>query len=845
MVDLVDTIFRDFEIDGVPSSGAHKPNKAKIREWGTDKETRLTEVEADVAAETVARQGADTSLDTRLDAVEAIATAGIVWKASVRVATTANATLASGFENGDTIDGTVLATGNRILIKDQSAGAENGIYIVNASGGPTRATDADTEAELLRAGVFVEVGTANAGTTWVQQVPAPITVNTTALTFAKVNDQGATNAKTSEAIRAVNEMAGNASLTDKGVNNDTITATNITDGATPAYTVSHEAAGLQIALTTTARNILFSTRHALGPLGKTKIKYTATCTFASACYTGLSFGDGVDREEVYITNAGAILCTADNIPSAFVVSSGASFATGAVITMELLLDHEAETLWGEVSIDGGAPYLFSGTGIPIGTISYFQRGNSTVIHVLELEAINDTTIKQIASHSDPDIDALDRNNIAGLMGLLASMERVKPAGFTPTITDQHKFYLNAATYFSSLNLKCPLDPNDPTVSVLWIDAAAGDDANPGSYAEPLETIQLALGRCQTDSRVILYIKGDFGWTTGWRSNAPKSKNLAVIAYDTPSIVSMEDTSLTWALGAAGTYSATFADGISNVWDADDPTSDGDYGRLTVAASQVACEATIRTYFIDGTTLYVHAFDGRSPDSDIKVYKKSASGTTNNINVRYEVLGGEIYLENILCEGGVSPFFNRLSDPAYAQVVRAKNCTFKYGANDNFDINGDTFVLLQNCITAWAAQDGYNYHAIFASAAPHVIEIDCVARWCGTDNAGTNNGSTMHDSGWIVRVNGDYHHNADRNVHDITGSFSWNLGCTARDCQTADSNFCSGLGAESPGTKMWLDGCTSSGSQKDLEASTNSTVYHFNLTTDGDNLAGGTITTYTP
>jgi hypothetical protein len=34
MVDLANTIFRDFETDGVPSSGKHKPRKAKIREWG-------------------------------------------------------------------------------------------------------------------------------------------------------------------------------------------------------------------------------------------------------------------------------------------------------------------------------------------------------------------------------------------------------------------------------------------------------------------------------------------------------------------------------------------------------------------------------------------------------------------------------------------------------------------------------------------------------------------------------------------------------------------------------------------------------------------------------------------
>lgn len=96
------------------------------------------------------------------------ATAGLKWKASVRVATTVAGTLASSFENGDTIDGVVLATGNRILIKNQADQTTNGIYTVNASGAPTRSTDADAAAELESAAVSVQEGTSNANTTWLQ-----------------------------------------------------------------------------------------------------------------------------------------------------------------------------------------------------------------------------------------------------------------------------------------------------------------------------------------------------------------------------------------------------------------------------------------------------------------------------------------------------------------------------------------------------------------------------------------------------------------------------------------------------------------------------------------------------
>jgi hypothetical protein len=110
---------------------------------------------------------------------------GLSWKDQVRVATAVAGTLATDFENGDTVDGVTLATGDRILIKNQAAPAENGIYVVAASGAPTRATDADSEADLLSAAVFVQSGTANADTAWTMNTDAPITVDATGLVWAQ------------------------------------------------------------------------------------------------------------------------------------------------------------------------------------------------------------------------------------------------------------------------------------------------------------------------------------------------------------------------------------------------------------------------------------------------------------------------------------------------------------------------------------------------------------------------------------------------------------------------------------------------------------------------------------
>lgn len=110
---------------------------------------------------------------------------GLAWKDQVKVATAVAGTLATSFENGDTVDGVTLTTGDRILIKNQAAPAENGIYIVAASGAPVRAGDADSEADLLSAAVFVEQGTAGADTAWIMTTNAPITVDTTGLTWTQ------------------------------------------------------------------------------------------------------------------------------------------------------------------------------------------------------------------------------------------------------------------------------------------------------------------------------------------------------------------------------------------------------------------------------------------------------------------------------------------------------------------------------------------------------------------------------------------------------------------------------------------------------------------------------------
>jgi hypothetical protein len=110
---------------------------------------------------------------------------GLDVKASVRAATTGNLSITTDLENGDTVDGVTLATDDRVLVKNQTTGSENGIYVVQASGAAVRATDADGSAEVTPGMfTFVEEGTLNADSGWVMTNNGTVTLGSTALEFA-------------------------------------------------------------------------------------------------------------------------------------------------------------------------------------------------------------------------------------------------------------------------------------------------------------------------------------------------------------------------------------------------------------------------------------------------------------------------------------------------------------------------------------------------------------------------------------------------------------------------------------------------------------------------------------
>lgn len=187
-----------------------------------------------------------TAQDVATKAYVDSAVEGLAWKDSVRVATQANLNLASP---GAAIDGVTMEAGDRVLVRSQSAPAENGLYIWNGAATPmTRAPDANASQELEQAVVTVEEGT-SAGATY-RQTAVNFTLDSGAVAWSLF---GTAAGAASESTAGIAEIATQAE-TDAGSDDARIVtplklathagrkfkhAADVGDGSATQFTITH------------------------------------------------------------------------------------------------------------------------------------------------------------------------------------------------------------------------------------------------------------------------------------------------------------------------------------------------------------------------------------------------------------------------------------------------------------------------------------------------------------------------------------------------------------------------------------------------------------------------------
>lgn len=228
-------------------------------------------------------------------------------KESCRVATTADLTVtatSTTLTNAGTlaalsIDGLALSVNDRVLVKNQTATAQNGIYTVTTAGSIsvawvlTRATDADSWTDLVGAYTAIEQGTANDDTMWMSETARGGTLGTTAITWQLVSNPQ---------LASVGNLATNGLITRTAANTVTarsigVSGTGLTvsnaDGVAGNPTVTSNATNLNTASTIVARDA--SGNFTAGTLTLTSFSYTGNPTSTSTGAFQVPFGTTAQR----------------------------------------------------------------------------------------------------------------------------------------------------------------------------------------------------------------------------------------------------------------------------------------------------------------------------------------------------------------------------------------------------------------------------------------------------------------------------------------------------------------------------------------------------------------------
>lgn len=138
----------------------------------------------------------------------------------VKAATTANVTLAGGAPN--TTDSVSLAANDKILVKNQSAPAQNGVYYVSTlgtglNGTWTRYPAANTSTDVAGAIVIVEQGTTHGGQKWTTGFKGSDTLGTTAMTWSQFSGDVTGPASSTDRAIAIYSGTGGKTLQNSGV----------------------------------------------------------------------------------------------------------------------------------------------------------------------------------------------------------------------------------------------------------------------------------------------------------------------------------------------------------------------------------------------------------------------------------------------------------------------------------------------------------------------------------------------------------------------------------------------------------------------------------------------------
>jgi hypothetical protein len=335
---------------------------------------------------------------------------GLSFKNPAIVATTANITL-SGLQ---TIDGYTTLAGDRVLVKNQTNQANNGIYIASATAW-ARSSDANTWDKLVSAFLFVDYGTVNAGTAWYCTAQPGGTLGVTAISFSPFSVSSSYSAGTGL------QLTGSVF----SIANTTVSAGSYGSGSSvPTYTVN--AQGQLTAASNTSISISGS-QITSGTIGSSYLTgsytgITGVGTLTSGTWNANTIGVGYGGTGATTFTAGYLkasgttpFTTSATIPTTDLSGtiSNAQLANSTIsgvslgnnlfsLTIGTGLSGTSYNGSSAVTINNTAPMIYPTSGIPNSTgsswgTSYSTSGSGTVVPLATGATLNNPTISNYLS----------------------------------------------------------------------------------------------------------------------------------------------------------------------------------------------------------------------------------------------------------------------------------------------------------------------------------------------------------------------------------------------------------------------------------------------------------------
>lgn len=411
--------------------------------------------------------------------------------------------------------------------------------------------------------------------------------------------------------------------------------------------------------------------------------------------------------------------------------------------------------------------------------------------------------------------------------------------------------------------------------VYRVDIEKGNDANSGStWATAVKSvwraIELAMAPAQGLDCKILIKGGIYPVGNGFLNSDANVdlKDRTIVfesVYGRALLGIFSENQWTLEGGQTNTYSCTRDLAVIAVnpsllknEEVDNPSNAG-YTQYTNVTSIAEVEATEGTFWVNGTTCYVHPHGSvAATDKNVRIYEnqKQLSGTNY----------GNIMFRNIDTEGGrLGAVYSASANKNSGSLV-TDGSTHRYCLGGTFTnpVTWSTFSISDleikahfNTDASYNGSDGFGVSGGGSNQNCALLAVNCTSNYNGllTEHAPSGskptsvNGFTGHNGLSAISIGGEYKGSTGTTVafvHDNTKAwvFGANFGDSEGDTVNGKAIVCGGASIDGLDAKLWLDSCNAAGCDRELQSTNNGELLLRRHTGSGYRQAtSGTITNY--